>query len=144
MRLKHHLYSRLGPSSDDKYFSFQVGIGNVWRFPYLAYSNGGGAFLLPYVILLIFVGKPLYYMETAMGQFSRTSSLHIWRCAPIMQGVGYAMIVLSLIVAIYYNVIMAYSIIYIGASFTGITNELPWTYCGKNTTGAEREFVIVL
>ena len=65
--------------------SFQVGIGNVWRFPYLAYQNGGSAILVPYVILLIFVGKPLYYMETAMGQFARTSPVLIWRCAPIMQ-----------------------------------------------------------
>eukprot|EP00095_Tigriopus_kingsejongensis_P003208 maker-scaffold50_size457468-snap-gene-1.20 protein:Tk03208 transcript:maker-scaffold50_size457468-snap-gene-1.20-mRNA-1 annotation:"GABA transporter " len=121
---------------------FSVGIGNVWRFPYLCYQNGGGAFLLPYVILLIFVGKPLYYMETAMGQFARTSSLHIWRCAPIMQGVGFAMIILSLIVAIYYNVIMAYSIIYIGASFTGITNELPWTYCGE-WWGADENCVVI-
>ena len=56
---------------------FQVGIGNVWRFPYLAYQNGGAAFLFPYIILLIFVGKPMYYMETAMGQFARTSPLQV-------------------------------------------------------------------
>jgi SNF family Na+-dependent transporter len=49
-----------------------------------------------------------------------------------MKGVGFAMIVLSLIVSIYYNVIMAYSIIYIGASFVGTYDELPWTYCGKD------------
>ena len=55
----------------------QVGIGNVWRFPYLAYQNGGAAFLIPYIILLIFVGKPMYYMETAMGQFARTSPLQV-------------------------------------------------------------------
>jgi solute carrier family 6 amino acid transporter-like protein 5/7/9/14 len=55
----------------------QVGIGNVWRFPYLAYQNGGAAFLFPYVILLIFVGKPMYYLETAMGQFARTSPLQV-------------------------------------------------------------------
>ncbi len=48
-----------------------MGIGNVWRFPYLAYQNGGSAFLVPYIILLVFVGKPMYYMETAMGQYSR-------------------------------------------------------------------------
>ena len=41
------------------------------------------------------------------------------------------MVVLSLIVSIYYNVIMAYSIFYVGASFYGVTGDLPWTYCGK-------------
>ena len=60
-------------------FFLQVGIGNVWRFPYLAYQNGGAAFLFPYIILLIFVGKPMYYMETAMGQFARTSPLQVYR-----------------------------------------------------------------
>ena len=119
-------------SNDEKSFLFQVGIGNVWRFPYLAYSNGGGSFLIPYFILLIFIGKPMYYMETAIGQFSRLSPLQVWRCAPIAKGVGYAMCVVSLIVAIYYNVIMAYSIIYIGATVQGIVDgQLPWTYCGK-------------
>jgi len=110
---------------------YSVGIGNVWRFPYLAYQNGGGAFLVPYFILLLLVGKPMYYMETALGQFARLSPLQIWRCAPIATGVGVGMIILSTIVAIYYNVIMAYSIIYVGASFRGISEELPWSYCGE-------------
>merc|ERR1719242_870464 len=110
---------------------FSVGIGNVWRFPYLAYKNGGGAFLVPYFIILILVGKPMYYMETAIGQFARLSPLQLWRCAPIATGVGVGMLVLCTIIAIYYNVIMAYSIIYIGASFRGITEELPWSYCGE-------------
>ena len=56
---------------------YSVGIGNVWRFPYLAYKNGGGAFLVPYFILLILVGKPMYYMETALGQFARLSPLQV-------------------------------------------------------------------
>ena len=68
------------------FYVFQVGIGNVWRFPYLAFQNGGAAFLIPYFILLILVGKPMYYMETAMGQFSRTSPLQLWECAPIAKG----------------------------------------------------------
>jgi len=109
---------------------YSVGIGNVWRFPYLAYQNGGAAFLVPYFILLILVGKPMYYMETALGQFARLSPLQVWRCAPIATGVGVGMVILSTIVAIYYNVIMAYSIIYVGASFRGISEELPWSYCG--------------
>jgi len=110
---------------------FSVGIGNVWRFPYLAYKNGGAAFLLPYFILLIFVGKPMYYLETAIGQFSRLSPLHVWRCAPIAKGVGFGMIILSLVVSIYYNVIMSYSLIYVGASFVGTYDDLPWTTCGE-------------
>ena len=85
----------------------------VWRFPYLAYKNGGGAFLVPYFLILILVGKPMYYMETAFGQFARLSPLQIWRCAPIATGVGVGMLVLCSIIAIYYNVIMAYSIIII-------------------------------
>merc|ERR1719323_1781931 len=74
----------------------------------------------------------MYYMETAIGQFSRLSPLQVWRCAPIATGVGVAMLVVSLIVAIYYNVIMAYSIIYVGVSFRGITDPegMPWSYCG--------------
>ena len=78
----------------------------------------------------------MYYMETAIGQFARVSPLQLWECAPIAKGVGFAMVVVSLIVSIYYNVIMSYSIIYIGASFAGITSDngtMPWSSCGKCT-----------
>ena len=67
----------------------------------------------------------MYYMETAIGQFARLSPLQIWRCAPIATGVGVGMLVLCIIVAIYYNVIMAYSIIYVGASFKGVMGSCP-------------------
>jgi len=104
-----------------------VGIGNVWRFPYLAYENGGGAFLFPYIIILILVGKPMYLMETAIGQYSQLGPMSMWGLAPIMKGVGAAMIILSLIVAIYYNVIMSYTLFYTFASFQG--GAAPWSEC---------------
>lgn len=103
-----------------------VGIGNVWRFPYLAYENGGGAFLLPYFILLVFIGKPMYMMETALGQYSQLGPLSLWRMAPVMKGVGAGMCILCLIVSIYYNVIMAYTLFYMFASFA---SEVPWAQC---------------
>ena len=49
---------------------YSVGLGNVWRFPFTAYENGGGAFLIPYICVLMLVGRPLYFMELALGQFS--------------------------------------------------------------------------
>ncbi|KAK9687293.1 Sodium:neurotransmitter symporter family [Popillia japonica] len=50
--------------------AMSVGLGNIWRFPFTAYQNGGGAFLIPYVIILILVGRPLYYLEMCIGQFT--------------------------------------------------------------------------
>ncbi|XP_069936133.1 sodium- and chloride-dependent neutral and basic amino acid transporter B(0+)-like [Cherax quadricarinatus] len=106
-----------------------VGVGNVWRFPYLAYENGGAAFLFPYIILLVLIGKPMYLMETALGQYSQLGPMNVWRCAPIMQGVGVAMVVLSFITAIYYNQLMAYSLYYMFGSFA---SEVPWARCDPN------------
>ncbi|KAL1442490.1 hypothetical protein MTO96_030772 [Rhipicephalus appendiculatus] len=103
-----------------------VGIGNIWRFPFLAYQNGGGAFLLPYVILMLLVGKPMYFMEVAVGQFTSLGPMSMWRCLPIAKGVGAAMVVVSLIVAVYYNVILAYTVFYMAQSFRSV---LPWQDC---------------
>ncbi|XP_071545769.1 sodium-dependent proline transporter-like isoform X2 [Panulirus ornatus] len=103
-----------------------VGVGNVWRFPYLAFDNGGAAFLFPYIILLVLIGKPMYLMETALGQYSQLGPMNVWRCAPVMQGVGFAMVVISLITAIYYNQVMAYTLYYMFGSFA---SEVPWSYC---------------
>lgn len=59
-----------------------VGFGNIWRFPFTAYENGGGAFLVPYVILLFLVGKPFYFLEMIIGQFSGSSSVKVWGMSP--------------------------------------------------------------
>lgn len=67
-------------------FRLRITIGNVWRFPYTAYKNGGGAFLIPYVIVLLFIGKPLYFLEMAMGQFSSYGSVKVWEVVPILKG----------------------------------------------------------
>lgn len=63
-----------------------VGLGNIWRFPFTCYENGGGAFIIPYVIVLFIVGKPLYYLETFLGQFTSQSMLRIWDVNPAFRG----------------------------------------------------------
>lgn len=68
--------------------AFSVGLGNVWRFPYTAYENGGGAFLIPYIIVLFVIGKPFYYMEMILGQFTSSSCVQIWSVSPLFQGIS--------------------------------------------------------
>ena len=63
-----------------------VGLGNVWRFPFTALENGGGAFLIPYLIILFLVGRPIYYMEMLIGQFSSRGNVKMYDFAPAMRG----------------------------------------------------------
>ncbi|KAK9966499.1 hypothetical protein ABG768_003607 [Culter alburnus] len=110
---------------------YAVGLGNVWRFPYLAYKHGGGAFLIPYTIMLAVAGLPLFFMESSFGQFCSQGPINVWKAVPILQGVGITMMLVSTFVAIYYNVIIAYSIYYLFASFQ---NPLPWSLKNCSST----------
>lgn len=58
--------------------SYAVGLGNVWRFPYLAQKNGGGAFLVPYFVMLAIQGIPIFYLELAVGQRLRKGAIAAW------------------------------------------------------------------
>uniref|UniRef100_A0A8C7DAU8 Transporter n=1 Tax=Oncorhynchus kisutch TaxID=8019 RepID=A0A8C7DAU8_ONCKI len=107
---------------------FAVDLANVWRFPYLCYKNGGGAFLIPYILFLVIAGMPLFYMELALGQYNREGAATVWKICPVFKGVGYTVIIIALYVGFYYNVIIAWSLYYL---FSSMTSELPWLHCGN-------------
>ncbi|KAK7096784.1 sodium- and chloride-dependent glycine transporter 1-like [Littorina saxatilis] len=107
---------------------YAVGLGNIWRFPYLCYKSGGGAFFIPYFLFLMLCGLPLFFMEVSYGQFSSLSPLAIWRICPLFKGVGIGMVMVSSIVCIYYNVIIAWTIYYLFMSFRA---TLPWSHCNN-------------
>ncbi|XP_069032615.1 sodium-dependent neutral amino acid transporter B(0)AT1-like [Embiotoca jacksoni] len=114
---------------------FCIGIGNVWRFPYLCQTHGGGAFLIPYVILLVIEGMPLLLLEFAIGQRLRKGSVGVWRSInPYLTGVGIASMLVSLLIGLYYNTLIAWIMWYL---FNSFQDPLPWTQCplNENRTG---------
>lgn len=106
-----------------------VGLGNIWRFPYLCFKNGGGAFLVPYFLFMILCAIPLFFLEMSYSQYSNLGPGKAWICVPLLRGVGYGMVVLTAIVAIYYTVLMAWTLYYFIMSFSP---RLPWSHCDND------------
>ncbi|KAM6160172.1 sodium- and chloride-dependent transporter XTRP3 [Erethizon dorsatum] len=119
--------------------SYSIGLGNVWRFPYLCQMYGGGDFLVPYLIMLVVEGMPLLYMELAVGQRMQQGSIGAWRTiSPYFVGVGVASVVVSFFLSMYYNVVNTWGFWYLFHSFQ---DPLPWSVCplNANRTGYEEE-----
>ncbi|CAG7785629.1 unnamed protein product [Allacma fusca] len=108
--------------------SVAVGVGNVWRFPFTAYENGGGAFLIPYLIVKMLIAQPLYFLELAIGQFCSQSPVGIWDCVPLLRGVGWAIVAVSTLTGVYYVSVLATCTMYI---FYGLQSSLPWDICDE-------------
>ncbi|XP_034982802.1 sodium- and chloride-dependent betaine transporter [Zootoca vivipara] len=106
-----------------------IGLGNVWRFPYLCYKNGGGAFFIPYLIFLFTCGIPVFLLETALGQYTGQGGITAWRrICPIFEGIGYASQVIESFLNVYYIIILAWALFYLFNSFAAV---LPWASCSN-------------
>lgn len=103
----------------------------------MCHQNGGGAFLLLYVLLMLVVGIPLFFLELAAGQAIRQGSIGVWTyISPKLSGIGYSSCVVCFFVALYYNVILAWSLFYLGSSFQF---PLPWTQCPNEGNSTVQE-----
>lgn len=94
-----------------------VGLGNVWRFPYLAGKYGGGAFLVPYAIALMVVGIPLLMLEFAVGQKMQQGAIASYKkLHPAFSALGIFPVFSAFIIVSYYTVVIGWSLLYLLAS----------------------------
>ncbi|XP_070177888.1 sodium-dependent proline transporter-like [Littorina saxatilis] len=100
----------------------------MWRFPFLVHSNGGGAFVLIYLLIMVLVGIPLCSMELVLGQFTSRSPARCYEFCPLFEGVGFSTLVISMLARTYYSVITSWSLLYFFKSFT---SKLPWAECDR-------------
>jgi SNF family Na+-dependent transporter len=86
-----------------------VGYGAFWRFPNLVYRNGGGVFLIPYLIAMALMGMPLLYLETALGQMHRVSIPFAFsRIHPCLKIIGLGVMTATFHFSTGYNIILGY------------------------------------
>ena len=114
---------------------YAVGVGNVWRFPYLCYKNGGGTFLIPYFVFMFLIGIPMVYLEFSVGQFTSKGPLLSWKMIRICQGVGISANIANSLLILFYNMIIAYSLYFLVLSFT---TELPWQKCRSYSSPSKK------
>ncbi|WP_078544203.1 sodium-dependent transporter [Litchfieldia alkalitelluris] len=106
-----------------------VGLGNIWRFPAVAYENGGGAFFLPYLFALLTAGIPLLILEFTMGhKFRGSAPLTYARFSKGKEWIGWWQVAISFVISTYYAVIIAWAM-----SYTYFSLSLKW---GEEDTGS--------
>lgn len=96
-----------------------IGLGNIWRFPYQAFDNGGGAFLIPYFVALLTAGIPIIILEFSLGHKMRGGApLTFARLNRKFEWLGWWQAAISFVIAVYYVAVIGWAISYIGFSFT--------------------------
>ena len=96
-----------------------VGLGNIWRFSYVLYSNGGGSFFIPYFIAIAIMGVPFLILEYGVGfSFKESFSKIMRKINPKFEIIAWILVLFVFIVTIYYMVILSWDLVYLLSSFT--------------------------
>ena len=96
-----------------------IGLGNIWRFPYMAYENGGGAFLIPYLIAMLAAGIPFMILDFSLGhKFRGAAPKTLGKLMPRLEVLGWFQVMIATVISIYYVAVIGWAISYLGFSFT--------------------------
>ena len=96
-----------------------VGLGNIWRFSYVLYSNGGGSFFIPYFVAIAIMGIPFLFLEYGLGfSFKDSFSNILKKINPKFEIVAWILVTFVFVVVIYYMVILSWDLIYFITSFS--------------------------
>ena len=126
-----------------------VGLGNIWRFPYTTYENGGGAFIIPYIVALLTAGIPLLFLDYAIGHRHRGGApLSYRRFNRHFETFGWWQVMVNVIIGLYYAVVLGWAATYTYFSFSKAWGDKPVDFfignflqMGDITQGVSFEFV---
>lgn len=126
-----------------------VGLGNIWRFPYTTYENGGGAFIIPYIIALLTAGIPLLFLDFAIGhRFRGAAPLSFRRLNRHFEVLGWWQVLINVIIGLYYAVVLGWAAVYTYFSITKAWGDKPVDFfvgeflkMGDIANGVSFEFV---
>jgi len=118
-----------------------VGLGNIWRYPYVLYSNGGGAFYIPYIVAILLMGIPFLILEYGVGyNFKSSFAKAITKINSKWQYLGWFLPVAVFMIMIYYSAILGWDGIYIILSFFKGWGADPNTYFTSNLLQSSSSF----
>ncbi|GAA2039378.1 sodium-dependent transporter [Yaniella flava] len=110
-----------------------VGLGNIWRIPYIAYENGGGAFIIPYLVALLSAGIPLLFFDYALGhRFKGSPPLAFRRLAKWTETIGWWKAMICVVIGLYYAAILGWAASYIFFSATEAWGDDPDAFFFEN------------
>ena len=144
--------AKRGAFSSRKVFIFAaigsaVGLGNIWRFPYVAYENGGGAFLVPYLVALFCAGLPFLYLDYALGhRFRGSAPLSFARLSRPSEALGWWQVGICFMISVYYAAVIAWALRYTFFSVNEAWGGDPETFFMKDflqTADVTVDFTVV-
>ena len=110
-----------------------VGLGNIWRYPYVLYSNGGGAFYIPYLVAIISLAVPFLILEYGVGyNYQSSFTKAIIKLKPKFEFYGWILPVVLFIMTIYYSTIIGWDGVYLFLSFFKGWGADPNTFLNVN------------